>query len=232
MQQFYCPNLSENNVCLLSADESKHTQILRLNKGDSIRLFNGKGAFAEAIIESVSKKGTEVRTCTVTHLPTNPYLLHLIIAPTKNMARMEWLIEKATEIGIRKISFAHTTRTERKKIMLNRLEKISIEACKQSGKFFLPEISVLTTFEKIKDIPEEQKYIATCLPEEKMLLQTIAKPNKTTAVLIGPEGDFTPAETQFAKEYSFVPVSMGNERLRTETAGLYACAFIHNIQQS
>jgi 16S rRNA (uracil1498-N3)-methyltransferase len=160
------------------------------------------------------------------------FYIHLIIAPTKNMDRMEWMLEKCVEIGIDEISFIQTRYSERKEIKTQRLEKIAIGAMKQSLKAYLPKINEMISWKDFlkKENSENFKMIAHLEEGNRKFIQPFAKPNSKYAVLIGPEGDFSPEEIKQAIEKGFQPVTLGNSRLRTETAGLVACHTLNIIQ--
>jgi 16S rRNA (uracil1498-N3)-methyltransferase len=226
---FYCPEIAENPV--LSEEESRHClQVLRYQIGDSIELIDGKGYFWKALIA-----GKEGKKCILKpqkkHLDEKSqrnYRFHLAIAPTKNIERMEWLVEKSTEIGIDEISFVLCKRSERKELKLERLEKIAVQAAKQSKKAFLPKINEMIKLESFLNsiFPQNtSKWVAHLENDEKKVLgQSLIQPQGNYCVLIGPEGDFTPEEISLAKKNGFEAISLGNSVLRTETAGLYVCA--------
>jgi 16S rRNA (uracil1498-N3)-methyltransferase len=220
MHRFYTPELTEGTTLFtLSEAESKHgIQVMRLKENDSIELFNGKGISALTTIIEAHPKRCSVKIEKITrHSTENP--VHIAIAPTKNMDRMEWFIEKATEIGITKLSLILCQNSERREIKLDRLEKTAIAAVKQSGRYFVPEISGLA---KWKDFLKEYPtgLIAHCREGEKMKIDTSIQ-NKV--IVIGPEGDFTLEEIELALTTGYVPITLGENRLRTETAALVAC---------
>jgi 16S rRNA (uracil1498-N3)-methyltransferase len=220
MHRFYTPELTEGTTLFtLSEAESKHgIQVMRLKENDSIELFNGKGISAITTIIEAHPKRCSVKIEKITrHSTENP--VHIAIAPTKNMDRMEWFIEKATEIGITKLSLILCQNSERREIKLDRLEKTAIAAVKQSGRYFVPEISGLV---KWKDFLKEYPtgLIAHCREGEKMKIDTSIQ-NKV--IVIGPEGDFTLEEIELALTTGYVPLTLGENRLRTETAALVSC---------
>jgi 16S rRNA (uracil1498-N3)-methyltransferase len=154
--------------------------------------------------------------------------LHIAIAPTKNIDRFEWFLEKATEIGIDEITPLLTSHSERKTINAERLEKILVSAMKQSLKAYLPQLHELTTFkELIINNKTENKFIAYCDEIQKIHLKDLATKGNNTLILIGPEGDFSPEEIKLAIENGFKVVSLGESRLRTETAGIVACHIVN-----
>ncbi|HLG35443.1 MAG TPA: 16S rRNA (uracil(1498)-N(3))-methyltransferase [Bacteroidia bacterium] len=216
----------------LDAEESRHCiKVLRLHNGSIIHITDGKGNLAEAVIVDGS-----IRNCSVEirsrekKISERNYQLSIAIAPTKNHDRFEWFVEKATEIGIDKIIPLICSHSERRTVKTERLKNISIAALKQSQKIFLPEISEPVLFEKyVKTNNSEQKFICTCEAELSHHLKNICKSKKNYSLLIGPEGDFSPEEIKMALENGFIEASLGNTRLRTETAGIIACSLISFI---
>jgi len=248
MSLFYVPNISAGNI--LPEEESQHAvKVLRLQTGDAITVVDGAGGFYKARISNPHPKhcGFEI-TETIIDYGKRDYKLHIAIAPTKNIERLEWFIEKATEIGIDEITPLICRFSERKMIKAERLERIIVSAAKQSVKAYFPTLNPLCTFDELmKKQKASQKYIAHCYtspptphPKErgadnidlensfsdKRLLQTECKNPKDVLILIGPEGDFSKEEVQKAISAGFIPVSLGNSRLRTETAGVVACCTI------
>lgn len=227
MHYFFHPNLSEN-IFSLSKDESKHIAILRKLPKDEVYVTDGKGKLVRAVILSTTKGCTELNILEeVIHTPPNNRL-HIAIAPTKNIERIEWFVEKSCEIGIHKISFILCKHSERKKINMERIEKIIISACKQSHKTIFPLLSPLTEFKTfVTQSTEKHKFITHCyskpLPHLKATITL-----EENLILIGPEGDFSTDEIHLASQLNYTSVSLGSERLRTETAGLYVCA-IYNL---
>ena len=229
---FYAPDIAID--LQLPETEAHHClKVLRMQQGDALQLTDGKGFFYQAEIAEIHSN-----RCTVNLLETIPQPLlwrgkiEIALAPTKNLDRMEWFAEKATEIGIDKISFLHCRFSERKELSTGRIRKIMISAMKQSGKARLPELQELTGFKEfVRQDVEGQKFIAHCYPGEKIRLAQACRSNENVLVLIGPEGDFSEEEINLAKEYGFIPVSLGESRLRTETAALTACQTIHIVNQ-
>ena len=216
----------EKKLASLTSEESWHcAKVLRKKTGDKIQLIDGIGNFYEGVLEIVSDK-----KCTA-NLTSGPilqekrnYYLHLAIAPTKQIDRIEWMIEKAVEIGIDEISFISCKNSERTVIKIDRIIKIVESAVKQSLQAYLPKINDLTSFKEIINSKEvDQKLIAHCYNEEKNDLKQMEFKNKSTLVLIGPEGDFSIDEVDIALKNNFKAVSFGSNRLRPETAGLYVC---------
>ncbi len=226
MQLFYIQNPKKEII--LSSEESKHaTKVLRKKEGDILNFTDGKGGFYKAEITVADTRKCRLQIISSEQKPKqHDYHLHIAIAPTKNMDRYEWFLEKATEIGVDEITPIICDHSERKVLKSERCNRILLSAMKQSLKFHIPKLNeaiILKDFLE-KDL-EGQKYIAHCEDGEKTELRKEEKANKTT-VLIGPEGDFSPAEIEIALQNQFNAVSLGKSRLRTETAGLVA---VHTI---
>lgn len=227
MQLFYLEN--PKNEIILSAEESKHaTKVLRKKEGDILNFTDGKGAFYKAkIIVADSRKCRLKVVSTEQKEKQHNYHLHIAIAPTKNMDRFEWFLEKATEIGIDEITPIICTHSERKKIKTERCNRILLSAMKQSLKFHVPKLNeAMSLSDFIKQDYEGTKYIAHCEDGEKKELKRVNKTEKTI-ILIGPEGDFSPKEIELALQNQFKAVSLGTSRLRTETAGIIAAHSIN-----
>ena len=224
MSLFYVPALSSGLV--LPEEESQHAvKVLRMQVGDTFTVVDGAGGFYKARITNPHPKHCAFEiTETILEYGKRNYRLHIAIAPTKNIERLEWFIEKATEIGIDEITPIVCRFSERKVIKAERLEKIIVSAAKQSVKAYFPTLNTLCTFDElIKTCQASQKFIAHCYEEDKRLLQTEIQPSEDVLILIGPEGDFSKEEVQKALSVGFIPVSLGSSRLRTETAGVVAC---------
>lgn len=229
MQLFYVPNSSGAEV-ILDETESKHAvKVLRLSAGDKVQLIDGKGGFYEAEIADPHPKKCRLSiTKTILEFGKKNFHLHIAIAPTKNTDRLEWFLEKATEIGIDEITPLLTEHSERKVLKTERLEKILVSAMKQSLKAYLPKLNELTPFhEFIKQAKETHRFIAHCEDGEKPHLKNRVQAKTDCLVLIGPEGDFSPEEISLAKEQGFTEISLGTARLRTETAGIAACHIVN-----
>ena len=232
MQIFYTPEIMIDPV--LPEEESGHCiRVLRLSEGDEILLADGKGFFYKAAIRRAHPKHCEVSILeSYRQPPLWNFRLHMAVAPTKNMDRMEWFAEKATEIGINALTCLNCRFSERKEIKTARLEKIMVSAMKQSQKAILPELEGMTDFRTFITRPfEGHKFIAHCEEGEKQLLKQAYRPGENALILIGPEGDFSPEEINLALKNGFRPISLGNSRLRTETAALAACHTIQLINQ-
>ena len=232
MAIFYVPNISSGNF--LPEEESQHAvKVLRLQVGDNIDLVDGTGGFYKAKITNPHPK-----CCSFDIIETIPefgkrnYKLHIAIAPTKNIERLEWFIEKVTEIGIDEITPIVCRYSERKIIKNERLEKIIISASKQSVKAYFPTLNPICTFnDLIKNHQAQSKYIAHCYDADKKLLQNEIAKSTDILILIGPEGDFSREEVEKAISAGFNPISLGESRLRTETAGIVACCTTAIINQ-
>lgn len=223
MHLFYTPDIA---LCHeLPADEAAHAlRVLRLQPGDEVSLTDGQGNLYRAIISECNRKRCLVE---VEGKEEQPPLweghLHLALAPTKNMDRMEWLAEKATEIGFDELTFLNCQWSERRIVKGERIEKILVSAMKQSLKARLPKLNEMTDFMHFVKQPfSGQKFIAHCHEGKKLLLRQALQPAEDALVLIGPEGDFSPDEVAEAIRQGFKPVTLGNTRLRTETAALVA----------
>ena len=223
MHLFYTPDIA--TTLELPQDEAAHAiRVLRLAEGSEVMLTDGKGSFYRAEIDMISGKRCYVRIVeTITPDPLWRGHLHLAMAPTKNMDRIEWFAEKATEIGFDELTFLDCRFSERRIVKTERVEKILVSAMKQSLKPTLPMLNGMTPFDKFVSQPfEGQKFIAHCYEGEKEALLQALQPGENALVLIGPEGDFSPEEVQKAMTYGFRPITLGRSRLRTETAALVA----------
>jgi len=226
MQLFYTPNIL-NGFARFDEEESRHLlTVLRRQPGDHLRLSDGKGYFYETELTEVGKKQAVARILSSIAAPAErPARLHIAIAPTKQIERFEWFLEKATEIGVDTITPLHCRRSERDTIRHDRLEKVLVSAMKQSLRAYLPVLNPLTPFNKfISIIREDQKRIAWCDTEPMPHLKESLQKGIDTVILIGPEGDFSPEEVQMALQNGFSAISLGSARLRTETAGLLSVA--------
>lgn len=236
MHLFFTPDIASDTYTL-TEEESKHcVRVLRLQVGDIICLIDGCGGMYYAKITDDNAK-----RCTVTIVETNKevgkreHYLHIAIAPTKNMERLEWFVEKATEIGIDEISLIDCQNNERSVVKTERLNKVAISAIKQSMKAYLPKINEVVDFKTFINTFHSfdgLKLIAHCRTElftspHKPHLKTLVNPPANALILIGPEGDFTSEEVKLALDNGFKEISLGESRLRTETAALFACAIVN-----
>ncbi|MGL5914185.1 MAG: 16S rRNA (uracil(1498)-N(3))-methyltransferase [Bacteroidales bacterium] len=225
MHLFYIPPIGTSSYYTLSEDESKHcVRVLRLEVGDTIYLADGNGTLHTAVIEDAHTKRCVVRIIHTQHdFGRACYRLHLAVAPTKNIERYEWFLEKATEIGVDEITPIICKHSERKQVKPERLEKVIIAAAKQSLKAYLPKLNVAQSFESFMQQPlSAKKCIAHCAEGDKLQLQHYVLPQENALIMIGPEGDFSAQEIEQAKALHFTEVSLGNSRLRTETAAVVA----------
>ncbi|SHE51949.1 16S rRNA (uracil(1498)-N(3))-methyltransferase [Dysgonomonas macrotermitis] len=227
---FFAPDILKDLT--LPQDESAHcVRVLRKKEGDYIYITDGKGCFFDAEIVEAHQKHCIVNIVRTIEEP-KPWTnnLHIAFAPTKNLDRVEWFTEKATEIGVDRFTPLLCRYSERKEIKLSRIEKILVSAMKQSQKAFLPQLDEMIPFSQFVKQPfDGQKFIAHCYPQEKKLLKDIYKPGGNVLILIGPEGDFSEQEVGLALDNGFEAISLGNSRLRTETAALVACNTIQII---
>ena len=226
MQLFYLKNPKKE--IRLTAEESKHAiKVLRKKEGDMLNFTDGKGNMYIGEVTIPDSKRTSVRIVKSEQKPKqHNYYLHIAIAPTKNMYRFEWFLEKSTEIGIDEITPIICNRSERKILKTERCNRILLSAMKQSLKLHLPKLNEIVTLKDfIKQDFKGAKYIAHCEDGEKNELKIVNK-TEETLILIGPEGDFSPKEIELALQNQFKEVSLGTSRLRTETAGIVA---VHSI---
>lgn len=233
MYLFYAPDLNTED-CFLNEEESRHCiKVLRLQKEDLIEVIDGKGNFYHVkIIAPDPKKTRFIILQTQQGFGKRNHYLHIAVAPTKNMERLEWFTEKATEIGIDEITPILCQHSERKNINLERLNKVITAAMKQSLKAYHPKLNELTNFSSlIKIDSDSQKWIAHCANAEKVSIKEVFLPQQKYLILIGPEGDFSPQEINMALENGFEAITLGQSRLRTETAALEACFEINFLNR-
>jgi 16S rRNA (uracil1498-N3)-methyltransferase len=212
-----------DNTANLTAEESWHCyKVLRCKVGDQIHIIDGLGAsYKGELITASEKKCIAKITEGPFYQSKRNYFLHLAIAPTKQIDRIEWMIEKAVEIGVDEISFIKCKNSERVTLKIDRIQKIVESAVKQSKQAFIPKINDLDEFKNIVKLKSDIKLIAHCEVDDKEQLKDIDFKGRSVLVVVGPEGDFTKEEIELAKNNDFDPLSLGNTRLRTETAGLY-----------
>ncbi len=227
-------NPSEETFIQLSEEESAHcVRVLRHKSGDEISMVDGVGGFYKGKIIHA-----DARECTVNVLERakdfgkRNYNLHIAVAPTKNIDRFEWFIEKATEIGIDEITPLICEHSERREVKIERLNKVIVAAMKQSIKAYLPKLNEALSFKDFVSIQSSSnKFICSCEVGKDVLLKNLYHRNSDVVILVGPEGDFSKEETEAAKKSDFKMVSLGGSRLRTETAGVIACNTIQLINQ-
>jgi 16S rRNA (uracil1498-N3)-methyltransferase len=216
----------QNNAAILNEDESLHcVKVLRHKVGDVIQVIDGKGTRAIGTIQAAHAKQCAVLlTEKETVVNNRNYKLHIAIAPTKNMERIEWFVEKAVEIGIDEISFIKCKNSERTVVKDERILKVAESAVKQSQQAYIPKLNPLVEFKEfIKSAGTDVKLIAHCEKDVKENIKKYISDKRSYTVLVGPEGDFTKDEIAQALGAGYLPVALGESRLRTETAGLYVC---------
>jgi len=229
MQLFFTPDLNPSlENFILSEEESKHAiRVLRMDTGDRLHLIDGRGGLYEAQIIDPHPKRTVITILNVEEEFQRPkYHLHIAVGPTKNIDRIEWFLEKATEVGIQEITPVICEHSERKEVKLDRLNKLVVAAMKQSLKAYLPKLNPAVSFKQfLREIPTEgvQKAIAHCVDAEKKYLNQVLEPDQHYIILIGPEGELSEEEIDLALQMGFHPISLVEARLRTETAALAAC---------
>ena len=227
MQLFYHPDISEKDQQIVfPRDESKHiVKVLRKKEGDILNVTNGKGFLFETELILITPQQCVAKVIRVKTEAAPPYYLHLAVAPTKMNDRYELFLEKVTEIGVQEITPVICDHSERKVVKLERFERVLQTAMKQSLHFSIPKLNIpVNVSEFIKSPLEGNKYIAHCEDEnQKRSLKSQLKPGNRSTILIGPEGDFSSKEIELAVKNGWIPVSLGNSRLRTETAAIVAC---------
>lgn len=236
MQLFYATNISGEYATFDEVEARHCVQVLRKKVGETIHFVNGKGGWFEGVIDETGKKKLVVKITGRKELPPpSPVQLHVAIAPTKNIDRIEWFLEKATEVGVTSFNPIICERSERRRIRPERLEKILLSAMKQSLKAHLPELNEMIGFQdfikKHATQSEGQRFIAHCQKDDLPLLKNNCEPRKDVIILIGPEGDFSPDEIELAKANGFIEISLGKSRLRTETAGLAAVFTVNFLNE-
>ena len=235
MQLFYNENISENDVNFsFDKDESRHiAKVLRKKPGDILHITNGKGWLFTAEITIAAQKNCVVSIISKSLHPKRKFNLHLAVAPTKMNDRFEWFLEKATEIGVETITPIICDHSERKVVKTERFEKIIQSAMKQSLQYYLPKLNPPVAFKDfINQHFTDQIFIAHCEETDKKSLKSQLEQKMDCTILIGPEGDFSVKEIEMALQHHFIPVTLGETRLRTETAAIAAChsvAFLNEI---
>lgn len=237
MHRFYCPDIAD--TLTLGEEDSKHcVKVLRMGESDTIEVVDGNGNLYTCRISMAHPKRCAIEVLDKEQQPPHwGHRIVLAVAPTKNLDRIEWLVEKCVEMGVDRIIPLRCHNSERTVLKTERLKKIMVAAMKQSLKATLPQLDEMTSImDVIAEGVEGTRCIAYCdamLPrEQRRTLPSVYRPGSDVMVLIGPEGDFSPEEVQAATAAGFVPVTLGESRLRTETAGLMAVASIHAMDQS
>lgn len=232
MHQFHCASLHDDHV-LLPEEEAHHaSSVLRLGVGQRIVLLDGRGTRAVGEIMEAGKRGCSVHILQRSHhAPERTARIHLAVGPTKQMDRFEWFVEKAVEIGIDRITPLLTERTERDKLRVDRLERVAVSAMKQSQRAWLPRIDMLTPLKTLlgEQLPD-QRYFGRC-EGERLSLVSRYQPHADVLMIIGPEGDLSQREAEELSQYRFEAVSLGEARLRTETAAIAVCTWFSLAQQ-
>ncbi len=234
MHVFYTPDITADEY-VLNEDESKHCiRVLRLNIGSEVYLIDGVGGLYKAAIVSQTKKNVTLKVLEATHnYNKRNHRLHIAVAPTKNIDRLEWFLEKATEIGIEEITPIICDRSERRVVKEDRLVRVVTSAVKQSLQAYHPKVNPQINFSAFLQIENaDNKMIAHCIDESsRQYISQIAGPHQNYTILIGPEGDFTPQEIELALQNGYKPLTLGNTRLRTETAALAACFEVNYLNR-
>ena len=226
MQLFYNPNINETTENFsFDKEESKHIiKVLRKKDTDILHVTNGLGFLFKTEITLASDSKCTVKIISFEKAAPSKSRLHLAVAPTKMNDRYEWFLEKATEIGIQEITPIICDHSERKVINNERFDKILLAAMKQSNELYLPKLNPALSFKEFVALKNDDlKLIAHCEETDKKTLKSVLKPNQNLTMLIGPEGDFSDKEITLAISNDYIPVSLGNTRLRTETAAIVAC---------
>ena len=233
MEVYYQPDIL-SGVHELSVEESKHCiKVLRHDRGDTIHVADGRGTLFEVRIEDPNPKKCTFQLVRHTRKPEKKFSISIAIAPTKSIDRIEWFVEKVVELGIDEINFYFGRHSERKKLNMERIQKKAIVAMKQSEQYILPKINLYNNFNDcVKAVDAvDHKYIAHVDKTNQYHLMDVAEEGKKYIVFIGPEGDFSEEELLQSFEAGFTKVSLGENRLRTETAGLAACHILTLINR-
>jgi 16S rRNA (uracil1498-N3)-methyltransferase len=227
--QFYQPDILKG-IHHLDEDESRHAvKVLRMKVGDALHITDGFGSFYQAIMTGADPRKCMFSIVEKKSVPMRKFSISLAIAPTKNIDRTEWFVEKAVELGIEQIQFMLCQNSERKTVNMERIQKIAGSAMNQSGQAWLPACISIKPFQEVLTTSADQKFICHVDHQNPDQLKSLTTPGKSYFVLIGPEGDFRDEELTQAIDHGFVKVSLGHNRLRTETAALAACHTLNLI---
>jgi 16S rRNA (uracil1498-N3)-methyltransferase len=234
MQLFFQESITSPTT-YLTEEESKHlVRVLRKKQGDQIQITDGKGSLYTCVVANADPKKASLTVLSSKEAEIDPFYIHLAIAPTKSPDRMEWMVEKITEIGFHELTLLNTINGERSFLKIDRLQKKIISACKQSIKWRTPVVNGTTKLSELLksgDFADFQKFIAYVDKNHTHHLLDLAKSGQKYLILIGPEGDFDPKEIQLAFAHGFQAVSLGKSRLRTETAGLAAIQMLQVVNR-
>jgi 16S rRNA (uracil1498-N3)-methyltransferase len=234
MQLFFQESITSPTT-YLTEEESKHlVRVLRKKQGDQIQITDGKGSLYTCVVANADPKKASLTVLSSKEAEIDPFYIHLAIAPTKSPDRMEWMVEKITEIGFHELTLLNTINGERSFLKIDRLQKKIISACKQSIKWRTPVVNGTTKLSELLksgDFADFQKFIAYVDENHTHHLLDLAKSGQKYLILIGPEGDFDPKEIQLAFAHGFQAVSLGKSRLRTETAGLAAIQMLQVVNR-
>lgn len=225
LPMFYTPDLSANSITL-DEETSKHISVLRLQPGQQIALTDGKGRLAQVAITDNNRKKVKVAVEEINVKEKRKFTAAIAISLIKNPSRFEWFLEKATEIGVDEIYPMLCRRTEKEKFRSDRLQHILISAMLQSQQVWMPVLAEPQKFESITGLDASQKFVAHCMPTQKQDLNEHTLTEGRRLLLIGPEGDFTEEEIELASQKKFIPVTLGENRLRTETAGVVGAVLL------
>lgn len=231
-QYFYSVQIYDDFI-ILPKDEAHHAiKVLRKKIGDTIIVVDGKGGMYESIVENLDPMNCNLKIMRKINIGLPKHFIHIAISPPKSHDRLEWFIEKSVEIGIQEISFILTDNSERKNVKLNRILKSTISSMKQSLKSYMPAINdIMPVKEFMENCSNSEKFMAHFEEEESTHLIKIAPTLGNYCILIGPEGDFSSSEIMNSKKLGFLPVTLGNNRLRTETAGVAACHILNLVNE-
>ena len=229
MEYFFVEDAGKSSGIVLKDEEHQHCAKSKRHKaGDLIDVVNGRGQIFKTKIKEILRSETLLEIIEVEDYQDKSTPIIIAISPTKNPSRLEWFVEKATEIGVSKIFIISCERSDKKGVKMERLKKIAISALKQSGRLWLPELRYFASLDQLPfatSLATFQKLIAYCESDE-LHVKEVAKSGSPVFLAIGPEGDFTRKEIEFAKSQACIPVSLGKNRLRTETAGLFALSYL------
>lgn len=232
MKYFYHPFTDETTIFNFEEEEVRHLNVLRVRGGDIVQVINGNGLIANAEVVSINNKSSMASILRKVLVPVSLHNYHLFVSPLKSNERIEWMVEKACEIGVSSINFLICERTEKTNLKSERLKKIVVSACKQSKQYYFPTLNLGVDFKvAINQIDSPKKLIAYCDEGTSLMSEVIIK-GEDTAIFIGPEGDFTQQEVDLAKANGFSLISLGESRLRTETAAIFAISSLRFVNMT